>query len=177
MILNFLYFFILTINFLNYSCYKASASLFHKDTQTIYIPNFINQSNNIIDPFIGNEFAIKLQNKFLKNTNLILINNKLADLIIIGKILSYNFISLNNTIISNTIYKKPYFIYNRLKINLHIIFKSKQEPNKNFSTIFSNYLDFEGPKNINDPILKYQVIPVLKKKLINQIFNKITINW
>lgn len=171
-----IFFFLLTINLLNYSCYTASASLLHKDTHTVYIPCFTNQSN-IINPFIGRDISLKLQDKFLENSNLNLVDHTLADIIIIGKIVSYNFILKNTSILSNTTKKNEYSIYNRLKINLHITYKSKKEPNKNFNKVFSDYIDFEGPKIIDHSIIQYKIIPLLIEKLVNQIFNKITINW
>lgn len=175
--MNFNTFFVISFLVLFQSCYTFSGASIHKNSKTLYIPTFINRST-FINPTIAHAFTLNLQDRFIRRTKLSLVNDQEADLRISGEIISYDISSINIQSIRNTLGQNiETSTQNRLTIRVNVRYESKQEPQNNFEQIFSNYADFEGNRTIDDQLIQFEIIPLLNKRLIDQIFNMIAVNW
>lgn len=175
----------LSISFLVNSChYTFYGTSIHKDSKTLSIPTFINRSS-FINPIIAQEFTIALQDRFIQRTKLMLVkDNNQADITILGEIISYDINSINSLSYrnrNNENYENDgddNRFQNRLSMSIKIRYKSNQESEKNFDKVFSDHSDFIGKKNIIDnELIKSDVMTLLKKRLIDQIFNAIAVDW
>lgn len=158
------------------SCYSFAPGLLHKNSKTIKIERFTNHAN-YMNPFFSEEFSNVLQDQFIHQTKMKLVDNN-PDVTLSGEILSYEIIPLSMQYVPNvnTSKSKKPSIKNRFIIDVKIKFTSKQQPEKNFEKIFSNYHDFEYKKSLDNPTLESEFIPIITKRLINQIFSSIMTN-
>ncbi|MCB9202528.1 MAG: LptE family protein [Flavobacteriales bacterium] len=153
------------------SCYSFSGASIHPDAKTIAIPTFSNQSA-YFDPNISQEFTLALQDIFIQRTQLNLTEEQ-ADMTISGNITSYTISSVN--VQAGTSDTADSSAQNRLTMTVQVNYESKYEPEKNFQKTYSDYADFEGNKTLNQAI--GELVPLLNKRLINQIFNDIAVDW
>ena len=157
------------------SCYSLSGASIHPEAKTVQIPTFPNRSI-YQNPNISQEFSLALQDRFIQRTKLSLVDNQ-ADMLISGEITSYDVTSVNvqaGTTTNGTVQGET-SAQNRLTMTVNVRYESKQEPEKNFEKTFSDYADFEGNQTIEQSI--NNLTPLLNKRLIDQIFNAIAVDW
>ena len=64
---------------------------------------------------------------------------------------------------------------NRLTISINIRFVNKYEPDKDFETRFTQYMDYPSDTDFNS--IKSDLIDSLNEMISTDIFNKAVINW
>ena len=157
----------LTLSMLQ-SCkiYKFTDASLNPNIKSVTI-NTIPNMAAIQVPTIAPLFVEKLQNRFLRETNLRMVQND-GDLEFNGVITNYYIepIALTNT---ETVAQ------NRLTISVKIDFTSKIEPQKNFSTTFRESETYESTLSSSD--VDNQIAPLVLDKLVQTIFNKAFSNW
>lgn len=155
------------------SCYTFSGASIHPEAKTIQIPTFPNRSS-YVNPNLSQEFTIALQDRFIQRTKLNLTDTQ-ADMLVSGEIMSYEVSSVNVQAGNQTNNNSESSAQNRLTMSVQVQYESKKEPEKNFQRTFSDYVDFEGTKTIDQAI--NELTPLLNKRLIDQIFNAIAVDW
>ncbi|MCZ2394823.1 MAG: LPS assembly lipoprotein LptE [Chitinophagales bacterium] len=146
--------------------YKFTDASVNPNIKSVSIHNISNMAAIQI-PSIAPLFVEKLQDKFLKETNLRMIQEG-GDIEINGVIVDY---FIDPVAITNT----ETVAQNRLTISVKIDFKNKIEPNKNFSTTFRELEVYNANLSSND--VDNNIAPLILDKLVQTIFNKAFINW
>lgn len=149
-----------------WSCYTFSGASIHPDAKTIRIENFPNYSP-LQDPNLSQNFTIKLQDKFLQRTRLILVNEP-ADMNISGEIVNYDLQPVN-------VQQGAQAAQNRLTMTVKVTYESKYEPKKNFTKQISDFIDFDGAETLNT--IQLSGSEEILNRLAERIFNEIAVDW
>lgn len=154
--------------FLLQSCkiYKFTDASVNPNIKSVTI-NTIPNMAAIQVPSIAPQLVEKLQNKFLRETNLRMMQEN-GDIEISGVIVDYY---IDPVAITNT----ETVAQNRLTISVKIDFISKIEPEKNFSTTFKELEVYDA--NLSSNEVDDQIAPLILDKLVQTIFNKAFVNW
>lgn len=154
--------------FLLQSCkiYKFTDASVNPNIKSVTI-NTIPNMAPIQVPSIAPQLVEKLQNKFLRETNLRMMQEN-GDIEISGVIVDYY---IDPVAIINT----ETVAQNRLTISVKIDFISKIEPEKNFSTTFKELEVYDA--NLSSNEVDDQIAPLILDKLVQTIFNKAFVNW
>ncbi|MCO5232037.1 MAG: LPS assembly lipoprotein LptE [Chitinophagales bacterium] len=146
--------------------YKFTDASVNPNIKSVTIHNISNMAAIQI-PSIAPLFVEKLQDKFLKESNLRMIQEG-GDIEINGVIVDYY---IDPIAITNT----ETVAQNRLTISVKIDFTNKIEPNKNFSTTFRELEVYAANLSSND--VDNNIAPLILDKLVQTIFNKAFVNW
>lgn len=146
--------------------YKFTDASVNPNIKTITINNFPNLAP-IQVPSIAPSMVDKLQNKFIRETNLTLVPEN-GDIEIDGVIVEYLIDPVAITQTENV-------AQNRLTIAVRIDFTNRLEPDKSFSTTFRELEVYQASLTGND--VDNQVAPIIMDKLAQTIFNKAFVNW
>ena len=144
---------------------KDSASI-APDVKTFKV-NYLENRANYVNPIISPQLTEKLKQKIIGQTRLRQTNNDDAHYDIGGTLTEY---SVSTTGIANQTAS-----LNRLTVTFHLVFKNNLDQKKNLETDISRNYDFKADEsltqfetgNLNDII----------KNLVEEIFNKVFINW
>lgn len=146
--------------------YKFTDASVNPNIKSVTI-NTIPNMSAIQVPSISPLFVEKLQDKFLKETNLRLLQEG-GDIEINGVIVDYY---IDPVAITNT----ETVAQNRLTISIKIDFTNNIEPDKNFNTTFRELEVYEA--NLSSIEVDNQIAPIILDKLVQTIFNKAFVNW
>jgi hypothetical protein len=146
--------------------YRFTDASVNPNIKTITITNFPNLAP-IQVPSIAPEMVDKLQNKFIRETNLTLVPEN-GDIEIDGVIVEY---LIDPVAITQT----ETVAQNRLTIGVRIDFKNRLEPDKNFSTTFRELEVY--PADLTGSDVDNRIAPIVMDKLVQTIFNKAFVNW
>ena len=148
---------------INYSFSGASIS---PDVKTVSIQYFPNMAA-LVNPNLSQVFTEALKEKFLAQTNLSLVNG-VGDLNFEGEITGYN--------------TKPMAIQgnetaalNRLTIRIKVRFSNALDPEQNFDSTFTRYVEYESSKNLSD--VEDDLVLEIIEQINDDIFNKSVANW
>ena len=154
--------------------FGISACKIYKFTDASVNPNIKSVTINTIPnmsaiqvPSISPLLVEKIQDKFLKETNLRLLQEN-GDIEINGVIVDYY---IDPVAITNT----ETVAQNRLTISVKIDFTNKIEPDKNFSTTYRELEVYDA--NLSSNEVDDQIAPIILDKLVQTIFNKAFVNW
>lgn len=131
------------------------------DAKTVQIDFFKNEAT-LIEPTLSQKFTETLQNLFVNQTKLDLINSK-GDLYFSGEITKYNITPLSG--ISN---QKA--AQNRLTISVDVRFKNKLDNDKSFEKKFSFYSDFNANTQLSGSVLE-NALSQINERITQDIFN------
>jgi hypothetical protein len=132
-----------------------TASVLYFQNMTPYVPN------------LSNTFTDALQQKFVRNTRLTMINSD-GDLTLSGEIRGYDISSV--AITGGNVAEK-----NRLTIRVKVKFENKIEPKQNFDREFSAFEEFNRDTDINQ--VQDDLIEKIVSTLVENIFNASVANW
>ncbi len=146
--------------------YRFTDASVNPNIKTITITNFPNLAP-IQVPSIAPELVERLQNKFIRETNLTLVPEN-GDIEIDGVITEY---LIDPVAITQT----EVVAQNRLTIAVRIDFKNRVEPDKNFSTTFRELEVYQA--NLSGSDVDNRIAPIVLDKLVQTIFNRAFVNW
>jgi len=145
-----------------YSFTGASIPL---EVQTISIDYFPNHAE-LVNPALSDLFTEALKDRFLSQSNLALTNSD-GDWDIKGAITNY--VDRPSAVGAST------SSLNRLTITVRVEFIDNTNIENSFEKSFSQYLDYDGSASLSD--VEDGLVEDINKELINDIFNKIAVNW
>ena len=129
--------------------------------------NYLENRANYVNPQITPQVTEKLKQKIIGQTRLRQTNNDDAHYDINGTLTEY---SLSTTGITNQTAS-----LNRLTVSFHLVFKNALDPKKNIETDISRSYEFEATKSLNE--FESANFNLIVKNLVDEIFNKVFINW
>lgn len=146
--------------------YKFSDASVDPNIKSVTVHTFQNIAA-IQVPTTAPLFVEKLQERFLRETNLKMVGND-GDIEFDGAIMNYHIdpVSISET---ETVDQ------NKLTISIKVDFTNKIDPKKDFSTTFSESEIYEASKSTNE--IDDEIAPIILDKLVQVIFNKAFVNW
>ncbi len=146
--------------------YSFTGASIPAEAKTISIQHFPNNAS-MVEPTLSQSFTDALRDKFVSQTNLILIQ-KGGDLMIDGSIVAY-------TVKPVAIQSDQTAALNRLTITINVRFTNIYDEDKDFETSFTRYEDY--PSNQDLAIVQQNLIDLINEMLVDDIFNKAVVNW
>lgn len=136
------------------------------DVKTFAVQNFPNNAS-FVNPIISQKFTDALKNKINSQTKLQLVNND-ADVNFEGFISDYR---VDYTAVQgNDIAAK-----NRITLSMNVTFTNNKDAKQNFTSNFSNFVDYGSEKNLTD--VENELLDDIINKLTDDIFNRAFVNW
>ncbi len=145
----------------------TGADIDYSTTKTFQV-NFFQNNAPIVEPGIGRDFTLKLQDILINQTSLDLVNNN-GDLIYEGEITEYYIAPITAQANSTA-------AQNRLTISVNVRFFNTNKEEKDFEQRFSFYFDYAGQRQLTGAALD-DAIDVIYERLTQDIFNKSLANW
>ena len=130
--------------------------------------NYFKNDAPIVEPGIGRDFTLKLQDLLLNQTNLDLVNSS-GDLIFEGEIIEYYIAPITAT-------SEITAAQNRLTIIINVRFYNTKEELKDFDQRFRFYYDYPGSSQLVGS-QKDEAINVIFERITQDIFNTSLANW
>lgn len=134
--------------------------------QTVNIKYFPNNAA-LVQPTLSRSFTETLRDKFISQTKLALVEAG-GDIIIEGEIIDYNIQPV-------AIQGNEKAALNRLTITVNVKYTNTINSNQDFESTFSRYEDFDSNKNLS--LVENELIKLINEALVEDIFNKIVVNW
>ena len=128
-----------------------------------YFPN----NAQLVQPTLSQRFTEALQDKFMKQTNLRMIESG-GDLHLEGSITGY-------TTAPAAISGNDRAALNRLTITVRVTFINEFEPENDFERSFSRYWDYDS--NLSLSQVEDEAITIITEALVEDIFNQAVVNW
>jgi len=146
--------------------YSHTGASIPPDAKTFSV-KYIANTASIVSPTLSQTLTEKLKSKIINETQLKLSSGE-SDLAFSGKITDYKVapvaVQSNNT---NAV--------NRLTVTVEITFENNKDEKKNFTQIFTNYVDFSATQNLTT--VETGLIDQVTDLLVQDIFNKAFVNW
>lgn len=146
--------------------YKMNGVTIPPDIETISITYFENKAP-IINPLLSQLVSEKMKNKFISETQLRLVANS-GDFSVSGEITDY-------TVEPVAVQTNTSSTLNRLKITIKAKLECEKHPKLNFEQSFTQFQDFDANKTFSS--VESKLNDEITDMLIQEIFNKIAINW
>ena len=137
------------------------------NAKTIQIDRFPNNAP-FVEPSLSNVFTVALQDLFLQQTNLSLVNGS-ADLFLNGEITDYKITPTAATANQTA-------ALNRLTIRVKVHFENRLDEEKNYDKTFSHYYDYPADKLLVGGVLE-EAYQVILDKITQDIFNEALAQW
>lgn len=148
----------------NYSFTGASIPAEAKSINVKFFPN----NASLVVPTLSQQLTDALRDKFISETNLVLVNDG-GDLLIDGTITDYRTQPV-------AIQDNDQAALNRLTISIEVTFINTMDENMSYeNTSFSRYADYSSSTNLN--AVQEQLIEEINAMLIDDVFNKAVVNW
>lgn len=148
--------------------YSFTGASISPDVKTVSIQDFKNVAP-LIKPTLSLDITEALKDRFVSQTNLQLVNYS-GDLYFEGQITGYNVKPIAIKGGENSVAS-----LNRLTITIKVKFSNAKDPNQDFETTFSRYVDFPSSENFNS--VQDGLAEEITTQLIDDIFNKSVANW
>jgi predicted small secreted protein len=145
----------------------TGADIDYSTTKTFQV-NYFKNDAPIVEPGIGRDFTLKLQDLLLNQTNLDLVNSS-GDLIFEGEIVEYYIAPITAT-------SEITAAQNRLTIIINVRFYNTKEELKDFDQRFRFYYDYPGSSQLVGS-QKDEAIDVIFERITQDIFNTSLANW
>ncbi len=137
------------------------------DAKTIQIDFFPNQAA-LVEPTLSQRFTQDMQDLFLRQTNLDLVNNN-GDLRFEGEITQYRVNPMSAT-------SQQTAAQNRLTITVNVRFYNRLKEDDDFEKQFSFYSDFDANAQLTGGVLDSALDEILER-VIQDIFNASVAKW
>jgi len=159
---------VLSFSFLQ-SCgvYSFTGASISPDVKTVQVSDFPNYAQ-LVNPALEQTFTIGLQDLFLNQTNLDLVNNN-GDLQFEGEITEYRVTPSANTAGSTA-------AQNRLTIAVKVRFYNNKDEEQNFEKTFTHYQDFDANKDLSGSF-EDAIVDEILERIFENIFNEAVANW
>jgi hypothetical protein len=171
---NNLYFFLILLIFsiLNgckfYSFTGASIPAGTKTFQVNFFENLAgNRPGSIVEPGLDQEFTIALQDLFLNQTNLSIVN-KGGDLLYEGEIVEFSVTPMSAT-------SQIKAAQNRLTMEINLRYINKKNEDDDFEKIFSHFYDFSANQQVYD--VRDIALDEIFERITQNIFNETLAKW
>jgi hypothetical protein len=148
---------------MNYSFTGASIP---PEVKTINVKFFPNNAS-LVDPTLSQRLTDALREKFINETNLILVNEG-GDLVLEGSITDYFTQPVS-------IQDNDQAALNRLTIKLDVVFTNNFDDKMSFDTQFTRFSDYSSDQNLTE--VQEPLTDEINTMLVQDIFNKAVINW
>jgi hypothetical protein len=135
-----------------------------KTVQIDYFPN----SSPLVEPTLSQEFTLALQDLFLSQTNLNLVNSG-GDLLFEGEITGYRINPMTAT-------SQQTAAQNRLTVTVNIRYFNKYEEENDFERSFSFYHDYDANSQLTGSVLD-EAFEVILERITQDIFNESVAKW
>jgi hypothetical protein len=146
--------------------YSFTGASIPPGAKTISVEYFPNKAQ-LVEPLLSPVFTNTLRDQFSSQTNLTMVEKK-GDLDIQGEIVDYKISPV-------AIQHDQTAAMNRLTITVNVRFTNRFEPDKDFETKFTQFIDYLSTEDFNS--IKAQLIEQITKDLSDNIFNKAVVNW
>ena len=160
-----LFFVLLLTQLWNCKFYSFSGNV--GDAKTIQVDFFPNQAA-LIEPTLSQRFTQDMQDLFLRQTNLDLVNNN-GDLRFEGEITQYRVNPMAAT-------AQQTAAQNRLTITVNVRFYNRLKEEDDFEKQFSFYSDFDANAQLTGGVLDAALEEILER-IIQDIFNASIAKW
>ena len=138
------------------------------NADTLQVIFFRNQAS-LVEPTLSQRFTPELQDLFLRQTNLTLVNNPNADLRLEGEITGYRINPMSAT-------AQQTAAQNRLTVAVNVRFYNNLDEKKDFEKSFSFYSDFSANEQLVGGVLESALDEILER-ILQDIFNAALGDW
>jgi hypothetical protein len=146
--------------------YSFTGASIPPGARTISVVTFPNNAP-LVNPVLGQVFTDALQDKFMKQTNLRLVDID-GHLHFEGSITGY-------AVSPVAITGDDQAALNRLTISVRVIFENELQPENNFERSFSRFLDYDSQKTLSE--VEDELVREIVDTLVEDIFNQAVVNW
>lgn len=146
--------------------YSFTGASIPAQATTISVAFFPNDAP-LVQPTLSQRFTDALQTKFLRQTNLRLVENG-GDLHFEGSITGYS-------TMPTAIAGDDRAALNRLTITVRVKFVNEFEEKNSFERTFSRFYDY--PSEISLSQIENEAIDIINEALVEDIFNQAVVNW
>lgn len=146
--------------------YSFTGASIPPQARTISVSHFPNDAQ-LVQPTLSQRFTDELQNKFLRQTNLRLVEG-FGHLHFEGSITGY---STQPVAITGD----DRAALNRLTITVRVSFINEFNPDADFQRSFARYYDYDS--NLSLSQVEDEAIELIVKELVEDIFNQALVNW
>ena len=146
--------------------YSFTGASIPPEAKTVSVQFFVNRAP-LIEPTLSPIFTDKLSDQFTTQTNLEMIERN-GDLALAGEITDYKITPV-------AIQADQTAAQNRLTITVSARFTNRYEPDKDFDTKFTQFIDYSSTADFNS--LKSDLIDEICDNIAQDVFNKAVINW
>lgn len=129
--------------------------------------DYITNVSSIVMPTFSQIITERLKTKFINETTLKLTQQN-ADVKFSGKILSY-------TTAPVAVQGNQQNAVNRLTVTIEITYENTNDPTKNFTQQFTNFVDYSSTENFSS--IEGDLVIKVTDILVQDVFNKAFINW
>jgi hypothetical protein len=147
--------------------YSFTGASISPDVKTVQVSDFPNYAK-LVNPALEQTFTQGLQDLFLNQTNLSLVNNN-GDLQFEGEITEYRVTPSANTAQSTA-------AQNRLTIAIKVRFYNNKDEEQNFEKTFSHYEDFSANLQLSGSV-EDGLVDLILERIFENIFNESVANW
>ncbi len=151
-----------------WSCgiYSFTGASIPAQARTISVAFFPNNAP-LVQPTLSQRFTDELQTKFLRQTNLRLVDNG-GDLHFEGSITGYS-------TMPTAIAGDDRAALNRLTISVRVTFVNEYDEKSSFERTFSRFYDY--PSELSLSQIENEAIDIINEALVEDIFNQAVVNW
>lgn len=146
--------------------YSFTGASIPAEARTISVAYFPNDAP-LVQPTLSQRFTDELQTKFLRQTNLRLVEDD-GDLHFDGAITGYS-------TMPTAIAGDDRAALNRLTISVRVRFFNEYDEKSNFERTFSRFYDY--PSELSLSQIENEAIDVIIEALVEDIFNQAVVNW
>ncbi len=151
-----------------WSCgiYSFTGASIPAQARTISVAFFPNNAP-LVQPTLSQRFTDELQTKFLRQTNLRLVDDG-GDLHFEGSITGYS-------TMPTAIAGDDRAALNRLSIAVRVKFVNEYDEKNSFERTFSRFYDY--PSELSLSQIENEAIDIINEALVEDIFNQAVVNW
>jgi hypothetical protein len=151
-----------------YSFTGASIPAGTKTFQVNFFENLAgNRPGSIVEPGLDQEFTIALQDLFLNQTNLSIVN-KGGDLLYEGEIVEFSVTPMSAT-------SEIKAAQNRLTMEINLRYFNKKNKDDDFEKRFSHFYDFPANQQVYD--VRDTALDEIFERITQNIFNETLAKW
>ena len=151
--------------------YSFTGSSIPAGTETFQVNFFENLAGNkpgsIVEPGLDQEFTIALQDLFLNQTNLSIVNKE-GDLIYEGEIVEFSVTPMSAT-------AEIKAAQNRLSMEVNLRYFNTKNENDDFEKKFSHFYDFPANQQVYD--VRDIALEEIFERITQNIFNETLAKW
>ena len=146
--------------------YSFTGASIPPGAKTVSVEYFVNNAP-LVEPTLSQTLTDALRDRFLQQTPLNLVRES-GDLQFEGIITDYSTRPV-------AIQGDQTAAMNRLTIQVKVRYSNLIEPDKDYETSFTQFLDYPSTQDLNQ--VKDNLIPSIVEALVDDIFNKAVVNW